>query len=92
MREAILYAKLPDSRVECYTCQWHCKVAPDKYGVCGMYRNRDGILYNLNYGLVSSLAADPIEKNRFFTSSPEVLFSLWVHSDVISIAGIARIG
>ncbi len=77
MREAILYAKLPDSRVECYTCQWHCKIAPEKFGVCGMYRNRDGVLYNLNYGLVSSMAVDPIEKKPLFHFFPgSTVFSL----------------
>jgi pyruvate formate lyase activating enzyme len=77
MREAMLYAKLPDSRVECYTCQWHCKIAPGKYGVCGMYRNREGILYNLNYGLVSSMAVDPIEKKPLFHFFPgSSVFSL----------------
>jgi pyruvate formate lyase activating enzyme len=77
MREALLYAKLPDARVQCYTCQWHCKIAPGKYGVCGMYKNREGTLYNLNYGLVSSMAADPIEKKPLFHFFPaSTVFSL----------------
>ena len=77
MRQALLYEKLPDSRVRCYTCQWHCKIAPQKYGVCGMYRNYDGTLYNLNYGLVSSIAIDPIEKKPLFHFFPgSTVFSL----------------
>ncbi|MDO8568921.1 MAG: AmmeMemoRadiSam system radical SAM enzyme [Dehalococcoidales bacterium] len=70
MHEALLYEKQPASRVRCITCQWRCKIAPDKFGVCGMYQNKDGILYNLNYGKVSSLAADPIEKKPLFHFFP----------------------
>jgi pyruvate formate lyase activating enzyme len=77
MREALLYEKIPDSRVQCHTCQWRCKIGPGKYGVCGMYQNRDGVLFNLNYSLVSSVAADPIEKKPLFHFFPGTLaFSL----------------
>jgi pyruvate formate lyase activating enzyme len=77
MREALLYEKLPNSRVQCHTCQWRCKIGVDKFGVCGMYQNRKGILYNLNYALASSVAADPIEKKPLFHFFPGSLaFSL----------------
>ncbi len=77
MHEALLYEKLPNSRVQCHICQWRCKIGRDKFGVCGMYQNKGGTLYNLNYAIVSSLAADPIEKKplfHFFPGSP--VFSL----------------
>jgi pyruvate formate lyase activating enzyme len=73
MHEALLYEKLPDSRVRCYTCQWQCRINPGKYGVCGMYQNRDGTLFNLNYARVSSVAADPIEKKPLFHFYPGTL-------------------
>ncbi|MFC2007212.1 AmmeMemoRadiSam system radical SAM enzyme [Chloroflexota bacterium] len=77
MPEAILYEKLPDSRVRCLTCQWHCRISPNKFGVCGMYQNKDGLLHNLNYARVSSIAADPIEKKPLFHFYPGTLvFSL----------------
>ena len=77
MREALLYDKLPDSRVQCRTCQWRCRINPGKYGACGMYQDRDGVLFNLNYGRVSSVAADPIEKKPLFHFHPGTLcFSL----------------
>ncbi|MBI2980361.1 MAG: AmmeMemoRadiSam system radical SAM enzyme [Chloroflexi bacterium] len=77
MREAMLYEKLPDSRVQCQTCQWRCKIAPDKFGVCGMYQNQDGTLYNINYALVSSVAVDPVEKKPLFHFFPgSSVFSL----------------
>lgn len=77
MHEALLYEKLPNSRVRCGTCQWRCRINPEKFGVCGMYQNKDGALYNLNYARVSSVAADPIEKKPLFHFHPGTLaFSL----------------
>jgi pyruvate formate lyase activating enzyme len=73
MREALLYEKLPASRVQCHTCQWHCKINVGKYGVCGAYQNQDGVLYTLDYGIVSSLAVDPIEKKPLFHFYPGTL-------------------
>ncbi|MFC2033425.1 AmmeMemoRadiSam system radical SAM enzyme [Chloroflexota bacterium] len=77
MHEAMLYEKLSNSRVKCHTCQWYCKISPEKFGACGMYQNKDGSLYSLNYARVSSVAADPIEKKPLFHFFPGTLaFSL----------------
>jgi len=77
MHEALLYEKLPNSRVQCNTCQWRCVIGQDKFGVCRMFHNQNGILYNMNYAKVSSVAADPIEKKPLFHFFPGTLaFSL----------------
>lgn len=77
MHEALLYEKLPGAIVRCHTCQWYCTIRPDKAGVCRMYQNQGGILYNLNYALVSSVAVDPIEKKPLFHFYPGTsVFSL----------------
>ncbi len=77
MHQAMLYEKLPGSRVRCNICQWRCQIGPGRVGVCKMYQNRDGILYNMNYALVSSAAVDPIEKKPLFHFFPGSLaFSL----------------
>ncbi len=77
MHEAMLYERLPSSRVRCNICQWRCAIGPDKLGVCRMYHNRDSTLYNMNYAKVSSVAADPIEKKPLFHFFPNTLaFSL----------------
>jgi len=70
MHEAMLYEKLPGSRVRCNICQWRCTIGPGKAGVCRMYQNKDGILYNMNYASTSSVAADPIEKKPLFHFFP----------------------
>jgi pyruvate formate lyase activating enzyme len=77
MREALLYQKLAGSKVQCDTCQWRCKIAPGKSGVCRMYRNVDGTLHPLNYAEVSSAAVDPIEKKPLFHFHPgSMVFSM----------------
>jgi pyruvate formate lyase activating enzyme len=77
MHQAMLYDKLPNSRVRCHTCQWRCTINPGKFGVCHMYHNKDGVLYNLNYARASSVAVDPIEKKPLFHFFPSSLvFSL----------------
>ena len=70
MHEAMLYEKLANSRVRCHICQWYCNIGPGKFGVCRMYHNRDGILYNMNYAKASSVATDPIEKKPLFHFFP----------------------
>jgi pyruvate formate lyase activating enzyme len=75
--EALLYEKLPGDRVKCNVCQWQCTILPDKFGLCKMRRNVDGVLRVLNYGEVSSVAPDHIEKKPLFHFFPGSLaFSL----------------
>jgi len=75
--EAVLYDKLPGSRVRCNACQWRCVIGPAKFGVCRVRQNREGVLYLLNYAEVSSVAADPIEKKPVFHFFPgSLVFSL----------------
>jgi pyruvate formate lyase activating enzyme len=69
-KEAILYEKLTNDRVKCGVCQWRCLINPGKTGVCRMYVNRDGKLYNMNYAEVSSMGADHIEKKPLFHFFP----------------------
>ncbi len=70
MREAILYEKLPGSAVRCHVCQWRCVIQPGKYGLCRVRYNNSGTLEILNYGEVSSVAVDPIEKKPLFHFYP----------------------
>jgi len=73
MHEALLYERLPNSRVRCNICQWRCIINPNQVGVCRMYQNRGGVLYNLNYAQTSSVAADPVEKKPLFHFFPATL-------------------
>lgn len=56
----------------CQVCMHHCRLKPGQWGLCRARKNEDGELVCKNYGQVSSLALDPIEKKplkRFFPGS-----------------------
>ena len=52
--------------VQCITCGHQCVIAPNGYGHCGTRKNVGGTLYAGNYGLVSLMAVNPMEKKPFF--------------------------
>ena len=57
---------------ECGVCFRHCEIQVGRKGFCGARTCRDGAVVAANYGKVTSLALDPIEKkplNRFFPGS-----------------------
>jgi pyruvate formate lyase activating enzyme len=77
MREAMLYEELADYAVRCHVCQWRCVIRPQKFGLCQVRQNIDGVLNILNYAEVSSAAVDPIEKKPLFHFHPtSLVFSL----------------
>ena len=70
MKEALLYKKLKDRKVQCQNCGHYCFIFPEKRGICGVRENIDGKLYSLNYGKAIALNIDPIEKKPFFHFLP----------------------
>ena len=46
----------------CETCIHHCSLSPGQTGLCRARRNENGKIVCSNYGQVTSLALDPIEK------------------------------
>lgn len=48
--------------VACATCPRHCRLAPGALGACRARRNVGGKIIAENYGRVTSLALDPVEK------------------------------
>ncbi len=69
MHEAILWTPEGD-RVRCAVCPFRCLISDGHTGVCGVRENRGGTLAALTYGLVSSIAADPIEKKPVYHFQP----------------------
>jgi len=70
MKEAYLYKKLKEKKVQCQNCAHYCVIAPGKRGICGVRENIDGKLYALNYGKAIACYIDPIEKKPFFHFLP----------------------
>ena len=55
-------------KIRCEICANYCKIAEGNVGVCKQHRNINGELFDLSYGIVSSLSPDPVEKkplNKF---------------------------
>ncbi|NLK07467.1 MAG: AmmeMemoRadiSam system radical SAM enzyme [Firmicutes bacterium] len=65
-----MYSHKENNGVRCELCPHRCLVLPGKSGICRMRRNRDGMLVAEGYGIVSSIALDPIEKKPLFHFYP----------------------
>lgn len=71
-REAMYYDVVGE-RTDCRLCPWHCHIAPGQVGRCQVRRNVNGRLVSLNYGEVTSMALDPIEKKPLYHFHPGAL-------------------
>ncbi len=70
LKEAVLWDKAQDSKVNCCLCAHRCTIGEGKTGFCGVRENIDGVLYSLVYDKVCSANADPIEKKPLFHFQP----------------------
>ncbi len=70
MMQAHYFEKHPTGEVTCTLCPHRCKLKQDKRGICGVRKNRDGILYTEIYGKVSAIHFDPIEKKPLYHFFP----------------------
>lgn len=59
--ETRLQEKLANGTTRCNLCLWRCKIGHGQRGFCQAHVNRHGTLYNLSYGILSSINIDPIE-------------------------------
>ncbi len=69
-KQAMHYKKIENEKVQCFLCPQNCVIAPGKLGVCMARRNIDGELHSMNYGKVTSIALDPIEKKPLYRFYP----------------------
>ncbi len=70
MKEAYLYKKLDNNRVQCNLCSFRCKLSEGYKGICEVRKNEGGTLYTLVYGKTIAKAVDPIEKKPLFHFLP----------------------
>jgi len=70
MIEAFLYEKLSDNRVQCHICQRRCVIKDKERGYCRTRVNRQGKLFSLIYGLVSTMMISPVEKKPVYHFFP----------------------
>lgn len=68
--KAKLQESLGDGRVRCLACPRKCVIPEGMYGLCRSKLNVNGVLCEVNYGRMSSVALDPIEKKPLFHFMP----------------------
>lgn len=76
-KEAMYYEKMNNGRVKCFLCPHRCTIKDGYSGICGVRKNKNGILNTINYGKISSYAYDPIEKKPLRNFYPNTrIFSI----------------
>lgn len=66
--------------IQCQLCPHFCRLKEGQTGFCKVRKNIDGRLYSLNYGMLSSVAIDPIEKKPLYQFNPG--------SEILSIGSV----
>lgn len=57
-------------RVQCEICPHHCKIEEGHVGLCKGRSNRNGEIVSDNYGKLTAMALDPIEKKPLYHFHP----------------------
>ncbi len=66
MHEALFYQTLENKTIRCDLCPNVCFISPNKYGICKIRKNENGILYAETYGKISAAHFDPVEKKPLY--------------------------
>ncbi len=74
MREALFYEEFPTAEepktIRCTLCPHLCVLHPHQAGLCMVRSNENGVMYSTNYGRISSISMDPIEKKPLYHFHP----------------------
>lgn len=70
MKEAYLYKKIDNRRVQCNLCSHRCIIEDQDKGKCCVRSNINGMLYSLVYRKIIAENSDPIEKKPLFHFLP----------------------
>jgi len=70
MHKALYYQQTGNNQVKCMLCPHECLINEGKRGSCRVRKNDQGVLYSENYGRVTALHLDPIEKKPLYHFYP----------------------
>lgn len=70
MHKALYYQQTGNNQVKCMLCPHECLINEGKRGSCRVRKNDRGVLYSENYGRVTALHLDPIEKKPLYHFYP----------------------
>ena len=65
-----LQTPLKNGDTVCDLCLWRCRLSHGQRGYCQAHVNRDGVLYNLSYGIISAIDVGAIENKPVFHFQP----------------------
>ncbi|MCX8128885.1 MAG: AmmeMemoRadiSam system radical SAM enzyme [Clostridia bacterium] len=69
-KEAYLYSKLENNRVQCGLCPRRCTIGENSTGFCKVRKNIGGTLYALSYGKATHVTIERIETEALFHYKP----------------------
>ncbi|MCK5536687.1 MAG: AmmeMemoRadiSam system radical SAM enzyme [Bacteroidales bacterium] len=78
--KTLFFERLDNMRVKCTLCPHICILKENQTGLCNVRKNENGLLVSQNYGLVSALHIDPIEKKPIYHYFPG--------SEILSVGSI----
>ncbi len=64
------YFKQTSKGIKCLLCRHYCNLAVEQIGICGVNKNKDGILKNMVYAKLAAFNVDPIEKKPLYHFFP----------------------
>src|SRR6056297_3927185 len=68
--DALYYTVKENNTIQCELCPHNCIIKDKESGICKVRKNVDGKLISTNYGLISSMGFDPIEKKPLYHFYP----------------------
>ena len=66
--------------ITCAVCFRHCRLNKGQTGFCRARKNEGGASVCVNYGKITSIALDPIEKKPLARFYPGPMFCRWAAS------------
>ncbi|CAH2213012.1 AmmeMemoRadiSam system radical SAM enzyme [Tepidibacter aestuarii] len=69
LHDGLFYEKYSD-KIKCFLCPHNCIIGNNKFGLCSVRTNKGGILKTINYGEITAMADDPIEKKPLYHFKP----------------------
>jgi len=69
-RREVMFYQREGERLHCLVCPQSCRIPEGATGFCRQRRHEDGKLWALNYGRVSAMHMDPIEKKPLYHFYP----------------------
>lgn len=65
-----MYYQNEENCIRCLLCPHKCAIKPGKSGRCSVRVNNDGVLQTINYGEITAIGLDPIEKKPLYHFYP----------------------